>query len=100
MSEENITLKDVYILSKSVKQDLTEHIENLEITSQSLTTAIQIENQNLKEKVKSLEEENNILKVKLERQERKIELKERKGLVVALKEARNKNQNTKPNNRN
>lgn len=71
MSNEEITLKDVYRLLENVNNNLNKRINNLEQTCKNAFENLQIEITSLKGKYESIEKENTNLKVKLEIIERK-----------------------------
>lgn len=79
MGEKEITIKDVYLLMQQINISLSEKIEKVEQSTQSLYRAAQTEIKIVKEEVHELQEENKRLKTELEKLDRK---KRQNNLVI------------------
>ncbi|CAH1155681.1 unnamed protein product [Phaedon cochleariae] len=92
MGGKEITLKDVYLLMQNINTNLSEKIEKVEQSTQSLCKALQIGVSIVKEEVQILQEENKQLKSKLE----KVEKRQKHNNLVfyGIKEEASENQHS------
>ncbi|CAG9822872.1 unnamed protein product [Phaedon cochleariae] len=71
MGEKEITIRDVYLLMQQINSNLSEKIEKVEQSTQSLCKTLKSEVATNKEEVQLLQEENKQLKTQLEKVERR-----------------------------
>ncbi|KAG5864101.1 hypothetical protein JTB14_016258 [Gonioctena quinquepunctata] len=71
MDKSEVTIKDVYMLIKEVNVNLGQRIEIIEEATNNLSTLIYAEMENIKAKVQNFEEENEQLKKRLSKIEKK-----------------------------